>query len=501
VVPARVTRRAAPAARPGNAAATALALALPPVVTFAVMLWGITGPSYWRDESATLSAVGRPFGQLIRMLGNYDAVHGAYYALIWVVTRLAGTGELATRLPSALAMAGAALGVAAIGKRVVSPLAGLASGLLFAAMPLISWYGQDARSYALVVAMATAASYLLVRVIQSGAAWRAWLAGYGGCLALLAVVNAFGLLLAVAHAVTVAIVCLRRRGTAPGGAAGSQPSAAALAVGWLAAVLAAVAVTSPLLALVYAQRGQVSWIRLRPATVVQNLRMLIGPWPMVLAVAVIVLAGLGIAAAAGGRGFASRWPAPVGALCVPWLVVPPVTLLAVSAVKPLWEVRYILICIPAICLLAGTALAALGRVPVLAGLLAVALLGLPAQHAARAPDGHGDNIRAADRIVEANYRPGDAVLYSKKTTFPAAYPYGLARLRDIAVARSPVASATLTGTFLPPAQVQRRLAAVSRLWIVEWGRHRRMPVRPGPRFRLERRWRVSDIRLFLFVRR
>ena len=51
---------------------------IPPVVTLAVMLWGISGSSYWRDESATLAAVQRPFGQLIRMLGHVDAVHGAY---------------------------------------------------------------------------------------------------------------------------------------------------------------------------------------------------------------------------------------------------------------------------------------------------------------------------------------------------------------------------------------------------------------------------------------
>jgi hypothetical protein len=34
-------------------------LAVPPAVTLAVMLWGITAPSYWRDESATLSATSR----------------------------------------------------------------------------------------------------------------------------------------------------------------------------------------------------------------------------------------------------------------------------------------------------------------------------------------------------------------------------------------------------------------------------------------------------------
>src|ERR1017187_9934325 len=46
---------------------------VPPAVTLAAMPWGITGSSYWRDESATLAAVHRPFAQLVRMLGPVAA--------------------------------------------------------------------------------------------------------------------------------------------------------------------------------------------------------------------------------------------------------------------------------------------------------------------------------------------------------------------------------------------------------------------------------------------
>ena len=117
---------------------------LPPVAMFAIALWRITGPSYWRDEAATMTAVARPFPQLLRMMGHVDAVHGVYYMIIWVVARLGGDGELVTRLPSAVAMACAAAAVAALGRRLVSPRAGLAAGLLFAALPQISLYGQEA---------------------------------------------------------------------------------------------------------------------------------------------------------------------------------------------------------------------------------------------------------------------------------------------------------------------------------------------------------------------
>src|SRR5439155_23626466 len=94
---------------------------VPPGLTFIVMLVGITVPSYWRDEAATLAAVKRPFGDMIRMLGNVDAVHGAYYLIAWVDVRIFGTGDLVLRMPSAIAMAVAAGFVAALGRRIVSP--------------------------------------------------------------------------------------------------------------------------------------------------------------------------------------------------------------------------------------------------------------------------------------------------------------------------------------------------------------------------------------------
>ncbi|HTZ23809.1 MAG TPA: hypothetical protein VMC83_07435 [Streptosporangiaceae bacterium] len=43
---------------------------LPPVAMFAIALWRITGPSCWRDEAATITAVSRPFPGLLQMMGT-----------------------------------------------------------------------------------------------------------------------------------------------------------------------------------------------------------------------------------------------------------------------------------------------------------------------------------------------------------------------------------------------------------------------------------------------
>src|SRR5580693_6489513 len=228
---------AAPAQEGGAQRGPWWMLILPPAVTCAIMLTGVTVPSYWRDEAATLAAVRRRFGDMVAMLGNVDAVHGAYYMLIWVIARLFGTGELALRLPSVIAMTVAAFFVAALGRRLVSPQAGLAAGLLFAVVPDISLYGQDARSYAMVTATATIASYLLVRALGARHdRQRRWWAGYAISLAALGILNIFGLLLLAGHAVTMAVRMLRPAG---------DQSRRALALRWACAAAAAVAVTSP----------------------------------------------------------------------------------------------------------------------------------------------------------------------------------------------------------------------------------------------------------------
>ena len=490
-------------------------MALPPAVTFVIMLWGITGASYWRDEAATMSAAQRPFGNLLQTLGNIDAVHGAYYILIWVAVRLGGTGELVTRLPSALAMAGAAAAVAALGRRLISPRAGLAAGLVFAVLPEVSLYGQDARPYAIVVALAALASYLLVRAMPADRGARnRWLAGYAACLAVLGIVDIFGLLLIPAHAVTVALRCLRTgeaggageaadRGEAgeAGGAGepGGRQAARSLALGWLAAAVAATMLASPVLALGFVQRGTLSWLNPPGLGALTGLHQLVGPVLMTDAVILVITAGIVVSALAGRERLRASWPGSVLALSLPWLILPPAILLAGSLITPLYTFRYVLLCMPAVALLAGAGLASLGWVAGTAALTVIALLGVPAQLHARGPNGHGDNVRQANRIVAAHLQPGDAVLEFKAENFAQAYPYGIRQLNPVAQAKTPVQSATLVGTFLPDPVVRQRLTRVTRVWVVEYGHRTPLVILNGLPFRLVHAWRTSDIWLYLYA--
>ena len=330
-----------PARRPDGA------LLVPPAAALAIMLWGLNGPSYWRDEADTVSAVARSLPQLIRMLGHVDAVHGLYYLLLWPVAQVAGTGEMATRLPSALAMAAAAFCVAAIARRLVSRRAALCAGLLFAALPEASMQGHNARPYAMVIAAATASSYLLLRVAEDPR--RARVAGYGLSLVLLGYLHMFALLLVPVHAIALA---------GPGGVRPHQ-----LFRRWLAAAAAACAAVVPLVLLGWAQRGQIGWIS-RPGWHEASQLVVALTGGAVLASGLIGLlaaggavrlgrAGPGASGARAGGGRRLAW------LAVPWLVLPPVVLFAVSAVKPVYYLPYVLFCLPATALLGGAFLAGL----------------------------------------------------------------------------------------------------------------------------------------------
>jgi mannosyltransferase len=407
--------------RPDRLAAGWLAL-IPGLITLVVTLYRIGVPSFTRDEGATLLAVHRSFPQLIRMLGNVDVVHTGYYALIWVVTRLGGSGELAARAPSAVAMAVAAAGVTLLGQRLASGRAGLAAGLLFAAFPSVSFYAENAREYAIVAALATIASYLLIRALEAATptlAGRPVAASTGpdNTGAAGTGPTSTGLGTTGAEPRQPAGPSLRDEGTgtrAIGGFQGGRPPgpaqartrygwlagyaavlallglsnilslliivAHAVTVGvwrryrggpgrpfvlrWLASVAVALIVAGPVLVIASRQQHQVHWIKVPGVKSIISMVGLVGPRQVFFLVVAVVAIALATGLAGGRSRLRADWPAGLWGLAVPWLVLPPALLLGVSVIHvihPLYAFRYVAFCIPAAALLAGTALAALAR--------------------------------------------------------------------------------------------------------------------------------------------
>ncbi len=447
---------------------------LPPVLALLISLFRISSPSYWRDEAATLAALKRPLGDLIKMLGNVDAVHGAYYLMLWPIEHVLGPGALVMRLPSAVAIAVGAAFVAATGRRLISPWAGLAAGLIYAFLPVTSRYGQEARSYAMVMTVAAIASYLLVRVLAAEPGrQRRWLAGYAASIAALGILNIFGLLLVPAHAVTIAVCC--RRGL-------REPGPRKLAIGWLTAVAAGLVVASPMLMLGYLQRGQIAWLGVNTSSSGLNtLFSLSGSYLVSTTMLIVIIVALVLSTEVSRARRLTAWPWRLAQISLPWLTVPPLLLLVASTVQPVYTSRYILICIAPLALIGGAAIASFGRIAGTIALGIVLIAGAPTQAGQRTQSGHYDDILAVDQIVAANARPGDVVLYTNPNaeTFGAAYAYGLGKLRNIAMKQGPIPSGTLAGTNAPIAEIKARLKHAKRVWVVEINRLNADPVLLG----------------------
>jgi mannosyltransferase len=437
------------ARRRGGAPGRAVPALLPAAAALALGLWGIDRhDSMWRDESVTYQVAHRSLGQLWHLLGRIDAVHGLYYLLMHAVFRLWDGGLVALRLPSVLAMALAAAGVGAIGGRLAGRRAGALSGLVFALLPITQQYAQEGRSYALVTAGVTWATYLFLRGTEP--AGRPWWPGYAVLLSLACWLHEFAALVLAAHALTLWRLRVPRRTWRRWGTAATAVLVAVAPLAWVSERQA---------------DGQLGWLG-RPGVAVWL--QCAGVVAVGAASARLLLRGAGDGRDA-GRSVLVR-------LALPLLVAPAGLLMTVSLVSPWYVDRYVLYCAAGLALLAGAALdRALGTGHRLAPaarvltacLAAVAAAGLllPWSLLVRSPESRKDDVLAVSRAVARSSRPGDGVLFlpARRREWLLSSPSVYGRLRDLALAESPVDSGTLEGTELPAATIRRHIDTARRI--------------------------------------
>ena len=139
-----VIRELAVSARAGVAALTALAALL----RFSTL----DRESLWFDEAVAAVDVLRPsFVDTIDALSRADPTPPLYYVLLWVWTQAFGTGEVGLRSLSALCGTLAVPVIyAAAAQLTSSRRAGVMAAGLVAANPLLVWYAQETRAYALL---------------------------------------------------------------------------------------------------------------------------------------------------------------------------------------------------------------------------------------------------------------------------------------------------------------------------------------------------------------
>jgi mannosyltransferase len=335
------------------------------------------------------------------LLHNQDLVHGLYYLFIRIWTHTFGDSVLALRVPSIIGMGVAAGGIAVLGRRLHSTPVGVAAGLIFIAIPTVSRYGEEARSYAWVVALVTLATLALLAALDEGSGAR-W-SGYGLLLIMIVYLHVGAATILLPHAILAwnAWRC----------SSGRQLTA------WLATAAVSILTAGPLLYLASRQAGQVDWITSDAAAVRRYPIELFGSVPVSYAIV-----GLGLLGAV--RLSLSRPGWTVALLA--WALLPPVFDYGTVSFAHLFLAKYALFTLPAWALLGAGLLAPAGRrassgrawttplrwMAIATGVVGLAAAGFTAQQdLRRSPLAGEPDFRAAAAAIDAGYRHGDGVVY------------------------------------------------------------------------------------------
>ncbi|SCF62682.1 glycosyltransferase family 39 protein [Streptomyces sp. Ncost-T10-10d] len=382
----------------------------------------------------------RSVPQIWHTLGHVDVVHGLYYLIMRGVFGLWDGGLVALRLPSVLAVAAAAVGVIRLGQRLAGTWTGLLAGLVFPLLPPVQRYAQEGRSYALVCALITWASCLLVSSL-SRPGRRGWVA-YGAVILMACLLHEFAVLMLVAHGVAV----FRARSARP------------VTRAWSIAAGGVLVGLFPLAAFSTTQSAQVDWIGTPDAG-------------EVLGFVATALLGVAFARSAGR----ARGPITLSALALPLLILPSTLLMLTSPLHPLYVDRYVLASAIGFALLAGSMLDRLRRSARCAGTvhrvtcavaLAMVLATLvPVSTALRKPASRENDAVAIARAVQDIAEPGDGLLFmpSRRRVWTLARPDSFRSLSDLALEQTPVASDTLFGTELPTDRIRERILTRARV--------------------------------------
>jgi mannosyltransferase len=145
---------------------TAWAVGALTLLAAALRLSTLGEQSYWYNEAATVVAVKASFGDMISRVSHVEGNPPLYYVLAWLWAKLFGTGEVALRTLSALAGTAMVPAAYAATRRLVGSRPAVVVAALTACSPLLVWFSQEARPYALFALLATLTLLCFARVLE-----------------------------------------------------------------------------------------------------------------------------------------------------------------------------------------------------------------------------------------------------------------------------------------------------------------------------------------------
>jgi hypothetical protein len=132
--------------------------------------------SFWLDEAVTHRLVTRSLGGMLGTIPHSESTPPLYYFAAWLWVRVFGAGPAGLRSLSALFGTATIVVIALIARRVAGHAAAVAAAALAAASPLLIWYSQEARAYALLVLLCAISLWCVLRADWRGFAVAAALA-------------------------------------------------------------------------------------------------------------------------------------------------------------------------------------------------------------------------------------------------------------------------------------------------------------------------------------
>jgi mannosyltransferase len=437
-------------------ARTGLLLGFITLIGAALRLHSLAVRSLWIDEAASVSFASLPWKPFLKVLWGYQGNMALYYFLLHGWIHL-GDSEFVVRSLSVLSGALTIPAVYLLASRLFDRPTGLISATLLSVHSFHIHWSQETRAYSFLILLLVLTTYAFIAAMESNSKLSYWLA-FSVLAALCIYAHIFALLVLTACALAIIF---------------PKPFRVELPTVVASAAVFAL-LCEPMAAFVILQHSdQLDWMA-RPslADIWEFLKLLTSQGGALLVVVYLALCGLAFLLPAGAKRTAKEsWALR---LILLWLISLPLLTLAVSSIKPLFYPRYMVICVPALVILAARGLANLYNMPAVrhwgaavAFVLVIVLSGWGTRrYFANLPNETSDWRSAVSYILQRQ-QPGDGAVFFLANTY--CYHYYVHRAEE-----SQHRAASAPDVLYPPSpfqpvtrtEIQQVTSGHARVWLI-----------------------------------
>ncbi len=410
---------------------------------------GLGRTSFWYDEAVTWQQVSLPFLEMYQAVVK-DTHPPLYNLMAWPWIRLFGDSEFALRLLSAIPGTATVYLLYRTGRLLWSRELGLLAAVILTFSGFHIWYSQEFRPYALLSLTSTLYMFAVFRLISRPSLAAYLYTSIGAVLLLFS--HIFGMFLFAGVNLLLISAWLLK--------------AEWLTFDyhkWLVAQIVAIGLFGhwAFILLGHVSKRSVGWIpELDWYQLFSQLAYLFnGPFAaVILCCLALYWVYITFTESVSGRLAGRHWRTDVwkDGLILLWLAFPILIAIAISLLgKPIFMSRYMILCLPAMCLVASRALFALGQRKIIqrgAILLLSAALLLSVWHVHHR---ERDQYRTIVRQVQRCHQPGDLVAITPGFTIPNFQYYWRDKSIDVIRLRK-------------PSDLQSLFSRWERIWLIRW---------------------------------